>query len=103
MTPILWIMLSLLFFALGEAMSKYWASKQYWWLLILAIIAYITCEMPWFVAIKEKNHLTSLATIWSVGSVITTVLLGFFWFKEDVTLSQWIGIGLALIACWLLC
>jgi hypothetical protein len=55
MSPILWIMLSLFFFALGEAMSKYWAEKQYWWLLALAMIAYITCELPWFVAIKEKS------------------------------------------------
>lgn len=100
---LLWILLSLLFFAAGEAASKHWSehTDRYWY-AVLAVFTYIICEIPWLIALKEKSHLTSLGTLWSIGAVVVTILVGMVWFKETITLKQEIGLGLALVACWFL-
>jgi len=102
MTPTLWVLVSLLFFALGEAASKLWSEGRTDWWAIAAVAAYITCEVPWLVAIREHGHLTSLGTFWSVGAVVVTILVGMVVFRESITARQGIGLALAFVACWLL-
>jgi len=100
---VMWIVLSLLFFAAGEAASKLWAANPRWWLFAAAISAYVACEIPWLVALRTRNHLTSLGTAWSVGAVLATILLGALVFGETISAKQYVGIVFAFAAFWMLC
>jgi multidrug transporter EmrE-like cation transporter len=60
-------------------------------------------QFPWYAALKERNHLAIMATIWCLAGLVGAVILGRFVFNEALTTQQWIGIGLSFIACLLLC
>jgi drug/metabolite transporter (DMT)-like permease len=101
MRPYLLVMASLVFFAIGESASKAWANHQRWWLVFVMLLSYCIGSIVWLPAIKEHNHLTSLGTFWNMGAMVITVLVGACAFGEVVSARQWVGIVLALIACWL--
>ena len=102
MMPFLFVILSLVFFTLGEAASKLWAKEADWRWAAAVIACYMVGSCLWLPAILAKNHLTSLGTFWNIGAMICTVFAGAVLFHEQVTLLQWAGIGLALISCVLL-
>ena len=102
MKPLLFVLISLIFFSIGEIFSKFWAeSKNIKW-AIFVLVAYLIGTALWLPAIAIKNHLTSLGTIWNVGALLCTILIGAVLFHETVSNTQWIGIGMALIASVLL-
>jgi len=99
MKAYLLVMLSLVFFAISESISKLWANEPRWWLAALVVFFYCLIALTWLPALKEHNHITSLGTFWNMGALLLTVLIGAVLFREDVSMRQWIGIVLAFIAC----
>jgi multidrug transporter EmrE-like cation transporter len=69
---------------------------------VAVILIYMVGSSLWMPAILLKNHLTTLGTLWNIGAVICTVVVGFFVFHEHVTAVQWVGVGLAFVSCVLL-
>lgn len=98
-----WLMLGVLLSLVGEAASKQWANTGGRIALWVAIVAYSATQFPWYAALKERNHLAIMATIWCLAGVVGAVILGRFVFGEELTAKQWVGIVLAFAACWLLC
>lgn len=97
-----WLLLSALFFAIGEFLSKKFALQPKLFYVILMLITYSLGVLAWLPAILQKNQLSVVGTIWSVLSLITTILIGVIIFSEKLNLTSIVGIIFAFIAIILL-
>jgi multidrug transporter EmrE-like cation transporter len=99
---IYWLVLSALFFAVGEFFSKKFALGPRFALVLLILLAYILGTLAWLPAILQKNSLSIAGTIWSVMSLFATVLIGVLVFEERLNFIGILGMILAVISIVLL-
>lgn len=97
-----WLSCSLLFYCAAEYLSKKWALTQANWMAGLAVAGYALNAVCWFPALKNHGSLAVLGSIYAVAYVLGTVAIGWLGFHEIITLRQWLGIGLAIVAIILL-
>lgn len=91
-------MLSAIFYAFGEYFSKKWGMAPSFWKTILVVAVYAVGTLTWLPALLHRNEIAIMGTIWLVLAVIATVFVGVVIFQEKVTMVEWIGIILALLA-----
>lgn len=99
---IYWLVLSAMFFAGGEFLSKKFALNPKLSLVALVLLAYILGTLAWLPAILQKNQLSIVGAIWSVMSLLATVLIGMLIFSEKLSILGIFGIIMALGAIVLL-
>ncbi len=99
---IIWLIVSALFFAIGEFLSKKFALSPKSLYAILILLVYSLGVLAWLPAILQKNSLSITGTIWSVLSLLTTILIGVLIFKEKLSIIGIAGIVVAVIAILLL-
>jgi multidrug transporter EmrE-like cation transporter len=97
-----WIVISAIFFATGEFLSKKFALSPSWTLFLLFTLVSIISGSAWLPAIFEKNQLSVTGVIWSIVSLMATVAIGILIFKEKLNLTQSIGLALGFAAVILL-
>jgi multidrug transporter EmrE-like cation transporter len=100
--PLAWLALSAVFFAAGEFLSKKFALAPSWSYVLLVACAYLLGSLAWLPAILQKNQLSIVGAIWSVLSLLTTILIGVLIFGEHLNTTAIIGIILAFVAVFLL-
>ncbi len=84
-----WLVLSAGFFAVGEFLSKKFALAPSFLYVVVIIGTYTLGTLAWLPAILQKNQLSIVGAIWSVLSLIATVLIGVLIFGEQLN-----GIGI---------
>lgn len=99
---IVWLVISALFFAIGEFLSKKFAFNPKFFYVIMIVIIYSFSTLAWLPAILQKNSLSITGTIWSVLSLLVTILIGVLIFGERLSIIGIIGIIMAVIAIVLL-
>ena len=99
---IIWLIISALFFAGGEFLSKKFALNPKPAYIIYILIFYSLGVLAWLPAILQKNQLSIVGTIWSVLSLLTTILIGVLLFNEKINATGALGIFFALMAIILL-
>lgn len=99
---IVWLIFAALFFALGEFLSKKFALNPNLTLVIIILVVYSVSVLFWLPAILQKNQLSIVGTMWSVLSLLTTVLIGVLIFGEKLNFTGFIGIVFAFLAIILL-
>jgi len=99
---VVWLILSAIFFAIGEFLSKKFALNPNWILVIIILLVYSIGVLFWLPAILQRNSLSIVGTIWSVMSLLATILIGVLIFKEKLSLAGMIGIVFAFAAIILL-
>ncbi|MEK7652170.1 MAG: hypothetical protein AAB351_03150 [Patescibacteria group bacterium] len=97
-----WLVLSALFFAAGEFLSKKFAITPKLSFVLLIILAYSLGTLAWLPAILQKNQLSIVGVMWSVLSLLTTVLIGVLIFSERLSLIGVFGIVAAIVSIVLL-
>ncbi len=97
-----WIIVSTLFFAIGEFLSKKFALAPGWTIFALIVVVDVLSVTAWLPAIVEKNHLSTTGVVWSIASLVMTALIGILVFGERLTTLQGIGIVLGVAAVALL-
>jgi multidrug transporter EmrE-like cation transporter len=97
-----WLLLSALFFAAGEFWSKKFALTPRPSYVVLAVAIYSLGVLAWLPAILQKNSLAIVGTIWSVMSLLATILIGVLIFSEKISLIGIAGVITAIIAIILL-
>ena len=97
-----WLVLSALFFAAGEFLSKKFALTPKLSFVLLIILAYTLGTLAWLPAILQKNQLSTVGVIWSVLSLLTTVLIGVLIFSEKLSYIGILGIVAAIVSIVLL-
>lgn len=98
----LWIVVSSVFFAFGEFISKKFALNPGWGLFLAFLVVDTISASAWIPAIFEKNQLSITGVMWSIVSLMATVLIGLLVFNEKLTLVQSIGIMFGMVSVILL-
>jgi multidrug transporter EmrE-like cation transporter len=98
----IWLILSSLFFVIGDFASKKWVSNPNISHMIVLLASYTLSSLVWLPALMQKDSLSVTGILWSIVCMINTILLGVLYFKESLTMIQGIGIGLGFIACILM-
>lgn len=98
----IWLALSALAFAAGEYASKRYINGDGIRWMVVTYAAYNTGVVLWFPALRQRNELAIVGTIWSLMSMMATVLIGVTIFHEQLSTQQIAGIVLALLAMALL-
>lgn len=80
----------------ADVLFKKWSlgSKNHW--LIIGLIIYIIGTTFWAYSLKY-GHLSMAISVFAVLNLIILVLVGVFVFKEDLSLTNKIGIILGII------
>src|SRR5690242_15194555 len=99
---IFWLILSALFFACGEFLSKKFALNPKLSTVFLILGVYMLGVLAWLPAIVQRNSLSIVGTIWSVMSLVATVLIGILIFSEKLSIVGMLGIIMAFISIILL-
>jgi len=99
---IIWLVISALFFAFGEFLSKKFALAPSFNYVVLVVVIYAFGTLAWLPAILQKNQLSIVGAIWSVLSLMATVLIGVLIFGEKLNMVGILGIIFAAIAIALL-
>ena len=99
---IVWLLISAGFFAWGEFLSKKFAIAPSALFVVVILFAYGLSELAWLPAILQKHQLSIVGVLWSVLSLLATVLIGIVVFGERVNALGMIGIVLAFISVVLL-
>lgn len=99
---IFWLVLSAVFFAAGEFLSKKFALNPKLSFFGFILGAYLLGTLAWLPAIMQKNSLSIAGTIWSVLSLFATVLIGILIFGEKVSAAGYAGMVMAVLSIILL-
>ena len=92
---IIWLVASAIFFAVGEFLSKKFALNPKFLYIIVILVVYSFGVLAWLPAILQKNSLSIVGTMWSVLSLLTTILIGILIFKEKLSM---VGIAGMIVA-----
>lgn len=63
--------------------------------------AYSATSIAWFVLLRVRK-LSTFGTLYPVANALGLVLLGAFLFNEHLSVREWVGLGMALVAMGLL-
>ncbi|MFA5021925.1 MAG: hypothetical protein WC508_02525 [Patescibacteria group bacterium] len=99
---IIWLIISAIFFAVGEFLSKKFALNPSLTYVVCIVVVYAFGTLAWLPAILQRNQLSTVGVMWSVLSLLTTVLIGTIIFSEKLSLVGLLGIIFAFIAVILL-
>ncbi|OGG56788.1 hypothetical protein A3D71_01135 [Candidatus Kaiserbacteria bacterium RIFCSPHIGHO2_02_FULL_55_20] len=99
---IAWLILSALFFAFGEYLSKKFALAPSFSYVALIVGIYALGTLAWLPAILQKNQLSIVGAIWSVMSLLATVVIGVAIFGEHLNTLAIIGLVLGFLSILLL-
>ena len=97
-----WLIISALFFATGEFLSKKFALNPSSMYVVYILLSYSAGVLTWLPAILQKNQLSVVGTIWSVLSLLTTITIGVLIFNEKINFRIGLGILFAIVSIALL-
>lgn len=96
-----WFLFSLITVAASDVFSKNFAIKQnIWWYWAIVGVG-VLGSIIWGVIMLSSNQLIRMSFVWTVLASLVSIGIGLA-FKETLTMTQWIGIALALISLGLL-
>jgi multidrug transporter EmrE-like cation transporter len=78
----IWLVISTIFFAAGEFLSKKFALNPGWSIFGFIILVDIASITAWLPAIFQKNQLSITGVVWSILSLIMTAVIGILVFGE---------------------
>lgn len=82
---------------IGDTIIKYWTGNQKDWMVVVVLVFYTISGLLYFPTLLNEN-LTTATVIWSVLSLIGSVLVGLLIFRETVSLVQGVGIMLGILS-----
>jgi len=100
--PFVWLLISTIFFAIGEFLSKKWGINPSWALAIWVVVLNAISAFLWLPSLLNHGKLSIMGIMWTLLGAILTVSIGIFIFHEEVTIIQTIGIVLAITSLVLL-
>ncbi len=97
-----WLLISVVFFAIGEYYSKVWALKPHAGSAFLAVLMYSIGSLLWLPALLAHNQLVVMGRIWLLLATVGSMGVGLFIFHEHMTVMHWIGVAMATAAIFFL-
>lgn len=96
-------LLALLFYAIGEMLSKLYANHGITHYAVVAFICYAITTGLWFPALRLNKQLAVTTTLWTVGYIVIGVLVGVGVFGERLTALHALGVLFGAISMVMLC
>ena len=93
-----WLIISVSFYAVGEFVSKTWANSPSATEVALVVIANGLSALFWLPALFSQNKLVDVGISWLVLAAVATLIIGIGFFGERLSVAEWSGVGLALLA-----
>lgn len=100
---LLFLIASGLAYAAGEYFSKKFAQHPSVGGIVVVMAAFALEGLLWLPAIARTNALIMTSVIWSLLAFISTLLIGFFVFKESLSPMAIGGVVLGFVSIMLLC
>lgn len=97
-----WIAVSILFETIGDYFAKVMTMQHTFFNVSSMFIFYNLMLIAWYFAMKQSGELAITGTVWLLSGQLAVVILGVFYFKEQINSYQIAGLILALIAMLLL-
>lgn len=97
-----WLCISVLLYSGGEFISKTWANSPSTGEVVAILVLNGLSTFFWLPAILSENKLAEIGTAWLVLAAAAPICIGVLLFKEELSMIQWIGAGLAIVAFLLL-
>ena len=97
----LWLapfVLLITFELVADIFAKEWALGHHGYFWILALTSYCIGNFFWLFALKNGTGLARGAIMFSLASEILAIGVAFYYYHEHISVHQWIGIGLGMIA-----
>ena len=88
--------------SVGDYLSEHWTLHFSWWALLGVFFTYNLATVGWLSLLKCQGKLSTTNALWSLVSVVISLIIGVVAFHETLSVTQWIGIGFALISMVLL-
>jgi multidrug transporter EmrE-like cation transporter len=83
--------------ALGDVLLKSWADSARSWLLVAGLGIYFAGAGFWAASLKY-DLLARSASVFTVANLALVALLGVVLFDEKLSATQWLGVGLSVVA-----
>ncbi len=81
---------------LGISLGKFYVSSQKPWIFAAAVLSYTLMGALLVLALNYKTMAVT-NIIWAALTIIVVTSIGYFYFKESITISQCVGIALVMI------
>jgi len=98
-----YIVFAIIFNSFGEYFSKIWGNTQNILYAILTVLVYSISNVCWLGLMSHKNSLVLLSMLWVIVVAILSIIVGVGFFNETLSVRQWIGIAISMVAIFLLC
>jgi len=92
----------LIIYGLGDVLSKEYNLRQSWTWMLGALACYTCGTMLWIYSIGKGLSISKGAMLFTMVSLITSMIIGCGIYKEPLTLHQIIGVVLGFCAVVLL-
>lgn len=83
---------------IADIFAKNWSIKGGWLLAGASLLSFLLANTFWLFALKNGSGLGKGAIIFSISSAIIAIVLGIFFYKEDLSNMQMIGVFLGIIS-----
>lgn len=91
------LLLGVFFEVIGDTFWKKWAVENKSWFFAVGLIIYFIGSIFWAISLKF-DAMSKAIVIFTVLNSIILVGIGVFFFKENLSLANKIGIGLGLVS-----
>lgn len=91
------LILGVIFEVMGDIFWKKWTIENKLWFFVVGLIIYFIGSIFWAVTLKYEA-MSKAIVIFTVLNSVILVGIGVFFFKENLSLVNKIGIGLGLIS-----
>lgn len=88
----------IIFEAIADVLAKEWSLHGLWIRAAGALLAYLLANTFWLFALKNGSGLGRGAIIFSVASAILATIIGFVFYKENLTTLQIVGILIGIVS-----
>jgi multidrug transporter EmrE-like cation transporter len=92
----------IIFESIADIFAKEYAIRRQFHLASISILLYIICSSFWLIALRNGAELSRGAVLFSVASAILACCIGVGYYREQLTITEWIGILLGLASIGLL-
>jgi multidrug transporter EmrE-like cation transporter len=102
MMAALFLFLLIAFESVADVFSKEYSLKGRLWLGAAALLFFLIANTCWLVSLRYKSQLAVGASIFCVAQGLAALLIGVWGYGETLTIQQYAGVALGIIALGLL-
>ena len=97
-----WLCVAMVLYFFGTYVSKLYSISPSNFFFFTSLITFMFVTMCWMPAIEASKQLAVFGAIWSISCFLIQVFIGIVLFREDISITKYIGIGMGAISIILL-